>query len=153
MSVLNAFTVQQQALLQRLVAAIIPASETLNLPSADDQTIFTAFLKGAGGDQDAADSLIEQLADFFKPFGGIETVAELDDGAFDQVIDTAKQNYHELLETLIPQLSLAYYRDSRVIISLNKEDRPPFPKGNIVVQGDWSLLNAVKQRQPLYRKC
>ena len=153
MSVLNAFTVQQQALLKRLVAAIIPANETFNLPSADDQIIFTAFLKGAGADQDAADSLLEQLADFFKPFGGIETVAELDDGAFDQVIDTAKQNYHELLETLIPQLSLAYYRDSRVIISLNKEDRPPFPKGNIVVQGDWSLLNAVKQRQPLYRKC
>ncbi|CAN5132580.1 hypothetical protein BH10PSE6_BH10PSE6_56580 [soil metagenome] len=47
---------------------------------------------------------------------------------------------------------LCYYRDDRVMRSLGQEPRPPFPIGHVVEQGDWSLLDPVKQRAPFYRR-
>ena len=44
-----------------------------------------------------------------------------------------------------------YYRDERVIRSLGLEPGPPFPKGHTVQQGDWSLLDAVRNRPPMWR--
>jgi hypothetical protein len=38
-----------------------------------------------------------------------------------------------------------------VLRSLGMEPRPPFPKGHVVEQGDWSLLDAVRNRKPLWR--
>ena len=46
---------------------------------------------------------------------------------------------------------LCYYRDDRVMVSLGLEARPPFPKGHAVEQGDWSLLDPVRARQPFWR--
>jgi hypothetical protein len=45
-----------------------------------------------------------------------------------------------------------YYRDDRVMRSLGMEVRPPFPKGFEVEQGDWSLLDPVRARQPFFRE-
>ena len=44
-----------------------------------------------------------------------------------------------------------YYRDDRVMRSLDMEARPPFPKGFDVEQGDWTLLDPVRSRPKLYR--
>ena len=44
-----------------------------------------------------------------------------------------------------------YYRDDRVMRSLDMEVRPPFPKGFEVEQGDWSLLDPVRARPKLFR--
>ena len=45
-----------------------------------------------------------------------------------------------------------YYRDDRVMRSLNMELRPPFPKGFELEQGDWSLLDPVRARGRAYRE-
>ena len=45
----------------------------------------------------------------------------------------------------------AYYRDDRVLLALRLEARAPFPKGYDLEQGDWSLLDAVRARPPLWR--
>ena len=44
---------------------------------------------------------------------------------------------------------LCYYRDDRVMVSLGLEARPPFPKGHVLEQGDWSLLDPVRGPQAL----
>ncbi len=44
-----------------------------------------------------------------------------------------------------------YYRDDRVMRSLDMELRPPFPGGFTVEQGDWSLLDPVRSRPKLWR--
>jgi hypothetical protein len=44
-----------------------------------------------------------------------------------------------------------YYRDDRVIRSLGMEPRPPFPKGHVLEQGDWSLLDPVRTRPKMWR--
>jgi len=55
--------------------------------------------------------------------------------------------------TLLSRIILqCYYRDDRVMRSLDMEVRPPFPKGFEVAQGDWSLLDPVRARPPVYRE-
>ncbi len=61
-----------------------------------------------------------------------------------------RQRFLYTMESLTAQ---AYYEDRRIIISLGKEARPPFPKGHDLEQGDWSLLYGVKKRPIIYREC
>ena len=42
-------------------------------------------------------------------------------------------------------------RSARVLESLGTPPRPPFPEGYEVDQGDWSLLDPVRNRGPIYR--
>jgi hypothetical protein len=44
-----------------------------------------------------------------------------------------------------------YYRDDRVVRSLGLEPRAPYPKGHVLEQGDWSLLDAVRGRPRMWR--
>ena len=55
------------------------------------------------------------------------------------------------LAALVRVVLLCYYRDDRVMGSLGLEPRPPFPRGHVVEQGDWSLLDLVRKRVPMYR--
>lgn len=68
-------------------------------------------------------------------------------------MDNTRQTPHAFLEVMIGLVANAYYTDPRILTSLNKEDRPPFPKGNTLEQGDWSLLDPVKKRDPVFRSC
>ena len=54
--------------------------------------------------------------------------------------------------TLIRVVLQCYYRDDRVLRSLGLELRPPFPKGHVLEQGDWSLLEPVKARPSMWRR-
>jgi hypothetical protein len=54
--------------------------------------------------------------------------------------------------TLARVILQCYYRDERVLRSLGLEARAPFPKGHALEQGDWSLLDAVKARPPMWRR-
>jgi hypothetical protein len=56
------------------------------------------------------------------------------------------------LTALVRVVLLCYYRDDRVMRSLGQEPRPPFPKGHVVEQGDWSLLDPVRARPSMYRR-
>jgi hypothetical protein len=56
------------------------------------------------------------------------------------------------LAILVRLVLLCYYRDDRVMRSLGQEPRAPFPQGHVVEQGDWSLLDPVRMRAPMYRR-
>ena len=58
----------------------------------------------------------------------------------------------EALKSLTSVILQCYYRDDRVMRSLGMEPRPPFPKGLEVEQGDWSLLDPVRERPKFYRE-
>ena len=55
------------------------------------------------------------------------------------------------LATLRRVILQCYYRDDRVVRALGREARPPFPKGNVLEQGDWSLLDPVRARPKMWR--
>ena len=150
MSKLESFTEQERNVLRRLAGAMIGASEELQVPGADDDAIFGRFLERAG---DMVAALRPGMDDFFGEFGGTEGVAALDNAGFNEAVDAARQKQHPFLEGMIALVAHAYYTDPRILQSLNKEDRPPFPEGNELEQGDWSLLDPVKKREPIFRDC
>lgn len=54
--------------------------------------------------------------------------------------------------TFITAITHAYYRDDRILVSLGMEARAPFPTGNTVKEGDWSLLGPVRASPPIWRQ-
>ena len=62
------------------------------------------------------------------------------------------RNEHKTLAGVLEAAAArCYYRDDRVMASINMEARPPFPKGYLVEQGDWSLLDPVRARGRIFR--
>jgi len=133
--------------LRALVAEMIPASTTYNVPGADDEAIFADILKSLERDTEDARTALRQLGEFCG--GGF---AALDSARRRQVAMTFKDQGGAPLFALNRVVLLCYYRDDRVMRSLGQEPRPPFPKGHIVEQGDWSLLDPVKKRAPIWRR-
>mgnify|MGYP007063363470 FL=1 len=56
------------------------------------------------------------------------------------------------IRTVMSIVAQCYYRDERVMASIGMEARPPHPEGHAVEQGDWSLLDPVRARGPIYRE-
>ncbi len=54
--------------------------------------------------------------------------------------------------TLVRVVLQCYYRDDRVLRSLGLELRAPFPKGHVLPDGDWSLLDPVRARGGVLRR-
>ena len=50
------------------------------------------------------------------------------------------------LDPIVAVVCQCYYRDNRVMASLGMPSRAPFPTGYQVPQGDWSLLDPVRDR-------
>jgi hypothetical protein len=148
MSILHPFNQQEKHLLRRLAGSIISASDQLKLPGADEETIFAEILRRV----ERKSELRQGMAEFFAEFGGIEKVANLDNGDFQALMDVVQTKQHMFLATTLILVVQSYYQNPAVLRALNKPDRPPFPEGNVLEQGDWSLLDQVKKREPFYRK-
>ena len=58
----------------------------------------------------------------------------------------------DIVATLTRVVLQCYYRDDRVVRSLGLEPRPPYPKGHVLEDGDWSLLDPVRARPPMWRR-
>jgi hypothetical protein len=130
-------------LLQRLAGAMIPADAAHGAPGADDPVIFQEI---AAGLQVRAALLAGLLADL--------AADSLDDASPAQVEARAnrlRQDHGAAFAVVIAAVAQGYYRDDRVMRSLGMEARPPFPKGHEVSEGDWTLLDAVRGRAPVWR--
>jgi hypothetical protein len=133
--------------LRALAAEMIPASTTYKVPGADDETIFADILKSLERDTEDARTALRQLRDLS---GG--SFAALDAARRNEIAMAFKDKGGAPLFALNRVVLLCYYRDDRVMRSLGQEPRPPFPKGHVVEQGDWSLLDPVKKRAPMWRR-
>lgn len=143
----DALTPDEARQLEALIAIMIPASATYSVPGADDPAIFADILKSVGRD----------LADVRTALGHLAALAggdfaALPDARRTEVATRFKAEGGAALFALNRLVLLCYYRDDRVMLSLGQEPRPPFPKGHVVEQGDWSLLEPVKRRQPFWRR-
>ena len=133
--------------LRALAGLMIPASTRYGVPGADDEPIFTDIVKSL--ERDTADART-----------ALRHLATLSEGAFcdlpperrAEVTARFRQEGGAPLFSLNRVVLLCYYRDDRVMRSLGQEPRSPFPKGHVVDQGDWSLLDSVRKRPPMWRR-
>ena len=140
-------TAEQARDLRALAATIIPASGAYGVPGADDDKIFADILRSLERDRD---DICRALAHLVTLSGG--AFAELGPDRRMEVAAAFREAGGAPLTALVRVVLLCYYRDDRVMRSLGQEPRPPFPKGHVVEQGDWSLLDPVRARPPMYRK-
>ena len=132
--------------LRRLVGFMIPAAAEYGVPGADDEAIFADIVRSLGRDQ----------RDVREALTILRTLAGAD---FAPLVDAeAEATAMALLRRELPEITAlgravlqCYYRDDRVVRSLGLEPRPPYPRGHVLEQGDWSLLDAVRRRPRMWR--
>ena len=133
--------------LRALAGLMIPASTRYGVPGADDELIFADIVKSLERDTSDAQTALRQLAALS---GG--AFGDLPPERRAEVAARFRQEGGAPLFSLNRVVLLCYYRDDRVMRSLGQEPRSPFPKGHVVEQGDWSLLDSVRKRPPMWRR-
>jgi hypothetical protein len=140
-------TAEQVRDLRALAGFIIPPSAAYDVPGADDDRIFADILRSLERDHDDVCRALAHLATLA---GG--AFADLEPERRAEVAAAFRETGGAPLTALVRVVLLCYYRDDRVMRSLGQEPRPPFPKGHVVEQGDWSLLDPVRARSPMWRR-
>jgi hypothetical protein len=143
----NALTPAQRDDLRVVSAMMIPESAEYGVPGADDGAIQADILATLGRDGKPVAEALDHLA----RLAGTP-LAQLDQARRDAVAKQFRSSGGAAAATLIRVVLQCYYRDDRVLRSLGLELRPPFPKGHALEQGDWSLLEPVKARPPMWRR-
>lgn len=146
-----AFSDSEQDSLRALLGRMIPASTEHQVPGADDPLILADILQTLARQAGAVQTALRQLETLAQAESG-EGYASLDAAAQDRVALQFRQQRGPGLTALINAAAQCYYRDDRVMRSLGMPVRAPFPQGYQVAQGDWTLLDAVRARPPVYKK-
>ena len=133
--------------LRTVAAMIIPASDEYKVPGADDPAIQADMLATLGRDT----ALVAQALDHLARLAG-QPLAELDPARRDAVATEFRATGGAAAATLVRVVLQCYYRDDRVLRSLGLELRAPFPKGYTLEQGDWALLDPVRERSGTLRR-
>jgi len=136
----------QERALRRLAGMMIPASAEFRVPGADDDDIFADILRSFGPDGDHVRAVLDDLD---SRAGG--SFADLPVQAARAVAERARTAGGMSLMFLSRIILACYYRDDRVMRSLDMEPRPPFPKGFEIPQGNWTMLDPVRQRGKIWR--
>jgi hypothetical protein len=133
--------------LRAVAAMIVPESAEYRVPGADDTRIQADILATLGRDTKYVAAALDHLA----RLAGAP-LAKLDPERREAVAKEFRANGGTPAATLVRVVLQCYYRDDRVLRSLGIELRPPFPRGHVLEQGDWSLLEPVKARPPMLRR-
>ena len=147
MSAANELTSAQRDDLRTVAAMIVPASDEYKVPGADDPAIQADMLATLGRDT----ALVKQALDHLARLAG-QPLAELDPARRDGVANEFRATGGAAAATLVRVVLQCYYRDDRVLRSLGIELRAPFPKGHVLPEGDWALLDPVKARAGTLRR-
>jgi hypothetical protein len=147
MSAQNSLTPPQRDNLRVIAGMIVPASVEFGVPGADDPLIQADILATLGRDEELVREALDQLAQLAG-----EPLADLDPVRRQVVAVELRSKGGAAIATLSRVVLQCYYRDARVVRSLGLEPRPPHPKGHVLADGDWSLLDPVRVRPPLWRR-
>ena len=133
--------------LRAVAGMIVPASDEYKVPGADDPAVQADILATLGRDTRLVVAALDHLA----RLAG-RPLAELDAGRRDAVAQEFRKDGGAAAATLVRVVLQCYYRDDRVLRSLGLELRAPFPKGYVLPDGDWSLLDPVRARGGTLRR-
>lgn len=144
------FTETETRALAILADMIIPASDTYGVPSAGDPAIVVGILNDAERHHVRLSEGLAALEELAQQQGA--AFSNLDPAQRDGVVEAFREAQSGVADLVASLAVQAYYRDDRVMTSLGMELRPPHPKGYEVEQGDWSLLDPVRQRDAFFRE-
>lgn len=134
---------EARPIFRRLLGIMIPADPEMALPSADDPLIVEDCIETLGRDAAAIRILLAELM----RLGFLDLPIEQAEAEAMALLSEARAE----VQTLSRVVVAAYYRDDRVMLAYGREPRAPFPKGHTLPQGDWALLDVIKQKEPFWR--
>jgi hypothetical protein len=140
------FSAADRERLRDVMATMIPANVERGLPDAGDPAILADVVRSIGRD---GPLIRTALAEIDKRASG--AFASFDRERREALINDWYASGGAAAAALGRVVLAAYYRDDRVLQALGHEARAPFPKGHVVEQGDWGLLDPVKRRKPFWR--
>ena len=147
MIVEKSLTTAQRDDLRVIAGMMIPESDEYKVPGADDATIQADILATLGRDTKMVSAALDHVARLAgKP------LAALDEAKREAVATEYRASGGAPAATLARVILQCYYRDDRVLRSLGLQLRAPFPKGHVLPDGDWSLLDPVKARPAKLRR-
>jgi hypothetical protein len=132
--------------LAKIAGTMVPEDTALGMPGADDPAILEDILRSVGRDLPLVRAALAAIA---AKSGG--SFGEMDQTAREGLINEWYASGGAPALALGRVIVGAYYRDDRVLLALGHEARAPFPKGYVLEQGDWSLLDVVRERKPFWR--
>ena len=132
--------------LRRLAGFMVPASAEYGVPGADDEAIFADIVKSLGRDTNDVRKALATLRDMTD-----SEFASLDEARAEAVAMQLLAREDPALIGLGRAVLQCYYRDDRVVRALGHEPRAPFPRGHVLEQGEWWLLDAVRGRPRMWR--
>jgi hypothetical protein len=148
MSTDSPLTPAQRDDLRVIAGVMIPASAEFDVPGADDPAIQADIVATLGRDT----GLVREALDELARLAGRRPLASLDPARRETVALELRAKGGAAVATLTRAVLQCYYRDDRVVRSLGLEPRPPYPKGHVLEDGDWSLLDPVRARPPMWRR-
>jgi hypothetical protein len=147
MSADSLLTPAQRDDLRVIAGVMIPAGMEFDVPGADDPAIQADVVATLGRDA----GLVQEALDELVQLAGLP-LASLDPPRREAVAMELRAKGGAAMATLTRVVLQCYYRDDRVVRSLGLEPRPPHPKGHVLEDGDWSLLDPVRVRPPMWRR-
>jgi hypothetical protein len=145
----------ERAALSSVLDEIIPRGADGRLPGAGEAGIVTAIEQAQRRSPElraAIDAGLSALGALLEDRG----VANLSGLAGPQRLEVMNE-LAARAPTFVPGLVfhtyVAYYQHDDVVRALGLEPRPPYPRGYALEEGDLSLLDPVRRRDPLFRRC
>ena len=141
MIVEKSLTAAQRGDLAVIASMMIPESAEYKVPGADDRAIQADILATLSRDTEQVAAALDHIARLAR-----RPLADLDEAGREAVVTEFRSCGGVPAATLARVILQCYYRDDRVLRSLGLELRAPFPKGHVLPDGDWSLLDPVRAR-------
>ncbi|MEZ5741498.1 MAG: gluconate 2-dehydrogenase subunit 3 family protein [Burkholderiaceae bacterium] len=145
------FTATQQATLAALMNLMIPASRDGRMPAAASLGLYDdprALPPAARAHLERGlDTLAARAESAHR-----KPVAELPDSDLNALVEALRADDRAFISALTLHTVARYLEHEQTMTALGLEPRPHWPKGHEVPQGDWDLLEPVRQRGPVWRK-
>lgn len=127
---------------------LLPGDPALGMPPASRLDMDGYFR--AHGLESAVQTFVALLDDvametFERDFASLSTEQRL------QCLEKSKRRDLRLANEIIIHALKAYYSDAIVLRELSDAAVPPFPEGNTLEEDDWTILEPVLERGPIFR--
>ena len=142
---------EERAILIRIARLVIGKDPRGVMPDVEEDSIMSNLFVQIEGFQRPVRKGLANLAELVDRDGST-SVVEMADEVLTATLGSQRET-RSLLRAMMQVVAQCYYADERVLMALGSDARPPFPLGHVLEQGDWQLLDAVRNGPARYREC
>jgi hypothetical protein len=131
-----------------ILDTMLPGDAALDMPKASTIGFDDYLLRYDAKHVEAEfGALLARVAQskFGQPFSALDADARL------AAINACRAANIRLFSAFLTHVLRAYYTDRMVLVRLSAGAVPPFPTGNALPEDDWTILERVYERGPIYR--